>query len=235
MKAIIFAAGLGTRLRPLTDNAPKALVEINGKTLLEIQIEKLIDFGIDQIIVNVHHFADQVKAFIEKKKFRVQIEISDESGQLLDTGGGLKKAKWFLKDSNPFLVHNVDVLSDIDLNKMLSFHNENQALATLAVRKRKSSRYFLFNNENLLSGWQNVKTNEKVITREAENLHSFAFSGIHLIDPKIFSHFPSKEVFSIVEIYLNLSKHSKIEAFRHDESKWFDVGTSEKLKEAEQF
>lgn len=230
MKAMIFAAGLGTRLRPLTNEKPKALVEIKGKTLLEITINHLTQNGFNKIIINVHHFADQIIDFIHMHKFRAKIEISDERNKLLDTGGGLKKASWFFEGGEPFLLHNVDILSDLDLKEFYQVHLKNNSLATLAVRNRKSSRYFLFDDEYNLCGWENVKTGEKIISKRRKTLNQLAFSGIHIIDPKLFNYFPGEGKFSIVDVYLKAAKKEKIKGFLHNYSFWQDVGRLEDLK-----
>lgn len=229
MKAMIFAAGLGTRLRPLTNDKPKALVEVKGKTLLEILITRLIKNKFDEIIINVHHLADQVIDFIMKNKFNAKIEISDEREKLLDTGGGLKKASRFFNDE-PFLLHNVDIITDLNLEKLYQNHLENNSIATLAVRERKSSRYFLFDEQNVLCGWENVKTGEKIISRKNDSLTQFAFSGIHVIDPKLFGYFPKMDKFSIIDVYLEVSKHENIIAFPHNNTFWQDVGRVEDLE-----
>lgn len=230
MKAMIFAAGFGTRLRPITDKTPKPLVQIKGKTLLEITIQKLIENDFDEIIINVHHLADQIISFLNEKKFNARIEISDESKQLLDTGGGLKKASWFFDDGNPFLVYNVDIVSNLDLKKIYHTHQQNEVIATLAVSKRKTSRYFIFDEEGILSGWQNVKTNEQKITRNITSINKLAFSGIQVIDPELFKFFPEAEVFSIVDLYLTTSKLEKIKSYQHEDSHWYDVGNMEELE-----
>ncbi|NJN78229.1 MAG: nucleotidyltransferase family protein [Saprospiraceae bacterium] len=237
MKALLFAAGLGTRLRPLTDEKPKALVEINGKTLLQITIEKLVYFGFKDIIVNIHHFADLMIETIEKSKgWGANITISDERNELLETGGGLKKAAWFFDDNEPFLVHNVDVIHDLDLRKLYDFHLQNQALATLAIRKRVTSRYLLFNNDLQLRGWQNIKTGEvKIAKRTQGQLWSFGFSGIHIIDPKIFPLLTENGKFSIINPYLKMAKTELIQGFDHSDSVWIDVGKHESLEEAKAF
>jgi len=227
---MIFAAGLGTRLRPITETIPKPLVEIKGKTLLEITIQKLIENDFDEIIINVHHLADQIISFLKEKKFDARIEISDESKQLLDTGGGLKKASWFFDDGKPFLVHNVDIVSNLDLKKIYQNHQQNEVIATLAVSKRKTSRYFIFDEDGILSGWQNVKTNEQKITRNITSINKLAFSGIQVIDPELFKFFPEAEVFSIVDLYLTTSKLEKIKSFQHEDSNWYDVGNMEELE-----
>lgn len=230
MKAMIFAAGLGTRLRPITDKTPKPLVQIKGKTLLEITIQKLIENDFDEIIINVHHLADQIISFLNEKKINARIEISDESKQLLDTGGGLKKASWFFDDGKPFLVYNVDIVSNLDLKKIYHTHQQNEVIATLAVSKRKTSRYFIFDEEGILSGWQNVKTNEQKITRNINSINKLAFSGIQVIDPELFKFFPEAEVFSIVDLYLTTSKLEKIKSYQHEDSHWYDVGNMEELE-----
>ncbi len=237
MKALIFAAGLGTRLRPLTDTRPKALVEINGKTLLQITIEKLVSFDFTDIIVNVHHFADLMIETIEKNNgWGANITISDERNELLETGGGLKKVAWFFEKGEPFLVHNVDVIHDIDLRKLYDAHVQNKALATLSVLKRPTSRYLIFNNKMQLRGWQNIKTGEVKIAKRTEGqLWNFGFSGIHIIDPAIFPLLTEKGNFSIINSYLKLAKTELIQGFDHSDSVWIDVGKHESLEEAKRF
>ncbi len=236
MKALIFAAGLGTRLQPLTNETPKALIPVLGTPLLEIQIQKLIAFDICDIIINTHHLADQVVEFLRiKKNFGINIVVSDESGALLDTGGGIRKAAWFFEEEDDFLVHNVDVLSNINLQSIINFHKKNNTLATLAVRQRKSNRYLLLDPDHVLCGWHNIKTGEKIMARKAAELHSFAFSGIHVINTRIFSLIKETGKFSIIKTYLNLAGEHLIRGFEHSESYWFDVGTLEQLKEAEKF
>ncbi len=236
MKAMILAAGKGTRLKPLTDSTPKALVELNGTPMLEIVIRKLIKSGVQEIIINVHHLANQIIDFLkDKNNFGIRIEISNEENQLLDTGGGLKKASWFFDDNKPFIVHNVDIISDIDLNAMMDDHYKHDALATLAVRDRQSSRYFLFNHQNYLCGWKNTKT-EEIITHEPNlELKPLAFSGIHIINPKIFSLMSNSEKFSIVESYLKLSQKHTIVGYQNDQDYWFDIGKPENLKKANEW
>lgn len=234
MKALILAAGLGTRLFPITKNTPKALAKINDITLLEILIGKLKKNGINEIIINVHHFADQIINFIEEnKQFEIDIRISDERKLLLDTGGGIKNAEWFLNDGSPFLVHNVDVISSINLKKIADFHHQKGSLATLAVRDRSTSRYFLFDDRDILCGWKNISTGEQIITNQTLIIHPFAFSGIHIISPEIFGLIDRTGKFSIVNEYLRLSKDYKISAFKHDSSIWMDLGKVENLREAE--
>ena len=234
MKALILAAGLGTRLHPITQNIPKALAKINELTLLEILITRLKKFGIEEIIINIHHFADQIIGFVDKNnRFEINIQFSDERGELLDTGGGIKNAQWFLNDGNPFLVHNVDVISSIDLDDFLNFHNKSGSLASLAVRDRSTSRYFLFDENDTLCGWKNISTGQQIITNLSSILHPFAFSGIHIIRPEIFNLINKTGKFSIVDEYLRLSKNYRISAYKHDHTHWMDLGKVENLKQAE--
>jgi NDP-sugar pyrophosphorylase family protein len=238
MKAMILAAGLGTRLRPLTDNRPKALVELSGRTLLEVTLSRLRTFGITEVIVNVHHFADMVIDYLKSNKnFGLRIEISWEE-ILLDTGGGLKKAAWFfLEDSarldEPFLLHNVDVISNIDLRRMLQFHLENQALATLAVQSRETSRYLLFDNDGQLSGRRVGPDQEPEIVRPSAHLNPLAFSGIHIISPRLLPMLTEEGIFSIIPSYLRLAAQGeKILAFRADDYYWRDLGRPSDLAQA---
>jgi NDP-sugar pyrophosphorylase family protein len=236
MKAMIFAAGKGTRLKSLTEYTPKALIKMNGVPMLEIVILKLKAIGVNEIVINVHYLAEQIIDFLKKKNnFDIHIEISDEQKQLLDTGGGLKKASWFFNDKKPFIVHNVDIISNIDLLKMYENHLKNEAMVSVAIRKRISSRYFLFNQQNELSGWKNIKTSESIITKSDKNLNERAFSGIHIINPEIFNLIKDSTNFSIVNTYLELSKTRKIIGFDHTNDYWFDIGTIDKLKETEDF
>ena len=237
MRAMVLAAGLGTRLRPLTNDRPKALVEINGKTLLEITLRRLAVFGIREVIVNVHHFADLVIDFLQRNdNFGMRIEVSREE-ILLDTGGGLKKAAWFFLEDDaknePFLVHNVDVVSTIDLEQMLRRHKEGQALATLAVQRRKSSRYLLFDESNQLCGRRMVKEQKDERVRPSQETYEYAFSGIHIISPPLISMITEEGVFSIITTYLRLaSQRQSISSFRADEYYWRDLGTPENVAAA---
>ena len=233
MKAMVFAAGLGTRLRPLTNDKPKALVELGGMPLLEIAIRRLKHFGCKEIIVNVHHFAGLIIDFLEEKKhFGIQIEISDERDLLLDTGGGLKKAAWFFDDGNPFLVCNADILTNLDLKSFYENHLKQDALATLAIRNRDTSRYLLFDENTFeLNGWKNIKTGEVKWCRvQREGIVNRAFSGIHVIDPKLFSLMPDESVFSIIDVYLSSAREHRIVGFPHDDTIWLDVGKPEALE-----
>lgn len=232
---MILAAGLGTRLKPFTDKHPKALAIVNGKTILQRNIEYLASFGVKEVIVNVHHFADQIIDLIKTNNgFGSAITFSDETNEVLETGGGIKKAEWFFeKEKEPFAVMNVDVLTDMDLNKMLQQHNKNKPLATLAVTSRFTSRYFLFDEMNHLCGWKNEKTGEQKISRETKKYIQKAFSGIHIISPKIFPLIKFNGKFSMVDVYLDLAKTQMIEAFDHSNSKFIDVGKPESIINAE--
>jgi len=233
---MIFAAGLGTRLKPLTDTLPKALVPIQGYPLLEIAIRRLIHFGFREIIINVHHFADLVEALLaEKQNFGVDILVSDERGLLLETGGALKKAKPWLENS-PFLLTNVDVLTTLDLQTFIQEHQQSKRLATLAIRSRKSSRYLLFDAQKKLVGWENTKTQQKIITQQTlTQPASYAFSGIHILDPRIFDYMPDhQEVFSIIDVYLKAAAKENIQGYLHDQDLWLDVGKPQQLAQADQ-
>lgn len=234
MKAMLLAAGLGTRLKPLTDHRPKALVEVGGITLLERAIRLLQRHGVEEVVVNVHHFAEQIEAFLEEKEnFGMRIAISDERSKLLDTGGGLKKAAWFFDDGAPFLVYNTDILTDLDLGAMHRAHLDSGCLATLAVRHRPASRCFLFDKERVLVGWRNRNTGQTRWCMEAvEPVEELAFSGIQILDPAIFRYFPEEEVFSLVELYLRAGAQAPLRAYPHDGSAWMDAGKLEDLEEA---
>lgn len=234
-RAMIFAAGLGTRLKPWTDHHPKALAVVNGKPLLQRNIEYLQQYGIANIIVNVHHFADQIIRFLEaNNNFGIDIRVSHEEGEPLETGGGLQKAAWFLKEADPFLVMNADILTDLDIHTMLDFHKKHQPLVTLAVTDRNSSRAFLFNKDNRLCGWQNVKTGEEKRPVPADQYIPRAFSGIHLMDPAIFSLLTETGKFSLVDVYLRLAASRVIMGYDHSGSKLIDVGKPESIRQAEE-
>ena len=236
MKAMILAAGLGTRLRPLTNDRPKALVEVAGRTLLEITIARLREFGVREVIVNVHHFAGLVTEYLrEKNNFGLRIEISEED-TLLDTGGGLKKAAWFFLEgasSAPFILHNVDVISTIDLRRMLDFHAQTQALATLAVQQRESSRYLLFDEQGRLCGRRLVQEQKTELVRPSPQFDEVAFSGIHVISPRLLTMMTEEGVFSIVQSYLRLAGQGEnIVAYRADGDYWRDLGKPESVARA---
>jgi NDP-sugar pyrophosphorylase family protein len=230
MKAMIFAAGLGTRLRPLTNDRPKALVEVKGVAMLEIAIRKLKNAGVDQLIINLHHYAHQIREFIKTNNdYGIEIHFSDETDLLLDTGGGLIKAKWFISDNEPFFIYNVDILTDLDLSKMVEFHKLHHPLATLAIKERPGNRFFLFDKDQRLCGWKNFTTNEEKIAISSEKLLPFAFSGIHLIDPFIFDLIEEKGIFSIVDVYLRLASSHLIKGYVHDQDLWIDLGKPENV------
>jgi mannose-1-phosphate guanylyltransferase len=238
MKAMVLAAGLGTRLRPLTDDRPKALVQVAGRTLLEITLARLHVFGIHDVIVNVHHFADKVTSFLkEHENFGMHIEVSREE-MLLDTGGGLKKAGWFFLEQSdlaqePFILHNVDVVSTIDLQRMAQFHKDNQALATLAVQHRETSRYLLFGEQFQLCGRRVGREGNPQIVRAAPKMEAWAFSGIHIISPRFLTMMQEEGVFSIIDTYLRLAASGeKIIAFRADDYYWRDLGKPADLQQA---
>ena len=232
---MLLAAGLGTRLKPWTDKHPKALAVVNGKSLLQRNIEYLQQYGIKKVVVNVHHFAEQIMAEISKHKgWGSHIAISDETAEVLETGGGLKKAAAYFNGEKNFLLMNVDILTDMNLHDFAQQHEQSGNLATLAVSNRTSSRYFLFDEQQHLCGWENVITGEKKITRPAETLVPLAFSGIHCISTKIFPLLKQEGKFSMVAVYLDLSKTQHIGYFDHTGSKFMDVGKPESIAKAEE-
>jgi NDP-sugar pyrophosphorylase family protein len=241
MRAMILAAGLGTRLRPLTDDRPKALVEVAGHTLLEITLRRLREFGVREVIVNVHHFADTVVDYLKKNNnFEMRIEVSRED-VLLDTGGGLKKAAWFFLENarsghsgteNSFILHNVDVLSTIDLARMMQFHNEVGALATLAVQDRKTSRYLLFDEHRQLCG-RRVGEGAPQVVRASQQSYAWAFSGVHVISPRLLQMITEEGSFSVITSYLRLAgEGAGVFAFRADKYYWRDLGKPENIGQA---
>jgi NDP-sugar pyrophosphorylase family protein len=234
MKAMIFAAGLGTRLKEETKNKPKALVEIGGKPLLQHAIEKLKYEGISEIVINVHHFSTMIVSFINNHNFGIPVKISDETDKLLDTGGGLKKASSLLGGKEPVVIYNVDILSNINIKKVIREHLRHRALVTLIVRKRKSPRCFKFDDEKNLVAWINKKSGEiKISNREnLQDAIEMSFSGIHIVSPEIFSFMPVKERFSIIDFYIELAKKNPVKGFFDDSELWMDAGTPHKLEEA---
>lgn len=238
MKAMILAAGLGTRLRPLTDDRPKALVEVGGRTLLQITLSRLHACGIREVIINVHHFADMVVEYLAAHhNFGMRIEVSREE-ELLDTGGGLKKAAWFfLEDSvragEPFILHNVDVISTIDIPRLVQFHRQNKALATLAVKDRETMRYLLFDDQLQLCGRQYGRAGQQEFVRPPSPAQALAFSGIHVISPRLLTMLTEEGVFSILASYLRLAALGEpILAFRADEYYWRDLGKPQNVAQA---
>jgi NDP-sugar pyrophosphorylase family protein len=242
VKAVIFSAGLGTRLYPFTKDKPKALVEVGGIAMLEHTLRKIKSCGIQDVIINVHAFADKVKFFLKEYAIAnpdMYIRISDERAKLLDTGGGLKKMQPLLSNDT-FIAHNVDILSTIDLKELQSIDYKYHEIyplhiATLVVRKTDSDRYFLFNEEGILSGWENVITGEQKISRPNEKrLFRFGFTGIHIIHPELFPLMTEKGVFSITDVYLRLARNYEIRMLDASQSLWFDIGNPEQLQLAEQ-
>jgi len=234
MKAMIFAAGLGTRLKNETADKPKALVKIGDKTLLQLAIEKLRKEGFSEIVVNVHHFSELIISFLKNHDFGLSVHISDETERLLDTGGGLKKAALLLKGEEPVLIYNVDILSSINLQEVVENHQKSGALVTLVVRKRETQRYLKFDTDKQLVGWINKKTGEtKVSVPENFDMATeMAFSGIHLVQPGIFDLMPSEERFSIIDLYLELAKNHLIKGYFDNSDLWMDMGKPEQLEKA---
>ncbi len=239
MKAMIFAAGLGTRLKPITDILPKALVPIAGKPLLEHVILKLKAVGFDEIIVNIHHFPNQIIEFLKaNNNFGIRIEVSDERDELLDTGGGIRKAARFFDDGKPFLVHNVDILSNVDLKALYHQHIRNNSLATLVVSERETFRYLLFDDDLKLKGWINEKTGETKPTHlsKPEQFTKLAFSGIQMLSAGVFDLMENLEPkFPIMDFYLNNTGTQTINGFVPDDYRMLDVGKLNVLDEAEKF
>lgn len=232
MIAMLFAAGFGTRLKPFTDKHPKALATVNNKTILQHNIEYLQQFGIKKIVVNVHHFADQIIKIVEQNKgWGSEVIISNETNEILDTGGGLLKAAPFFVGNENIVLMNVDILTNLNLSKMLATHKASNAIATLAVTKRNTSRYFLFNQQNQLCGWMNAATNEvKGVEHFNEKLHEkLAFSGIHIIQTKMLSLINKTGKFSLVDVYLDLMKTNSIAAYDHSDDLFIDVGKPDSL------
>lgn len=227
----IFAAGLGTRLYPLTASKPKALVRYNGKTLLNSALDKMFEANVDNVIVNVHHFPDQIIDALRERPERGLIRVSDERAYLRDTAGGIKFAEHLWNGSDLLLLYNVDILSDIDLNKLIQSHIQSNSDATLAVRHRQTQRYFLFDHGNgELCGWRNVKTGEEILTRVSDNAYELAFSGIHVMNTALARCVPSVEKASVTNFYLSQSRNSRISAYIHDEDSWCDVGKYDQFR-----
>jgi len=233
MKAMIFAAGLGTRFKPWTDKHPKALALVNGKTLLQRNIEYLQKYGITDVVVNVHHFADQIiKAINDNNGWGSQVTISDETDEVLETGGGLLKAKQYLKDE-PFITVNVDILTDANLKDFLITHQQENAVITLAVTDRKTQRYLLFNKYNRLCGWRNTDTQKEKIAVQADEYEEKAYSGIAIFEPVVFDAITQTGKFSLIDVFLTVAPQSKIAGYNHSESHVIDVGRPESVPLAE--
>ena len=239
MKAMIFAAGLGTRLKPLTDHMPKALVPVAGKPMLEHVIQKLIAAGCDEIVINVHHFADQIIDFVKtNNNFGITIHISDETDMLLDTGGGIKKASSFFNE--PFLIHNVDILSNVDLKSLYEYHLTSGNDATLLVSPRKTVRYLLFDEGNQLCGWVNkdtLQTKPEGFVYQPEVQKEYAFSGIHIVSPSLFNYMGENWIgkFPIMDFYLQTCQEAKLGGYAKEDLQLIDIGKPETLAVAEDF
>lgn len=237
---MIFAAGLGTRLKPLTDTVPKALVPVGGKPLLQHTVEKLKAAGFNEIIINIHHFGQQIIDFVQQNdNFGIRIEFSDEREKLLDTGGGIKKAAPFFDDGKPFLIHNVDILSNVDIDAFYREHLQNRSSATLLTSRRKTSRYLLFDGNSSLRGWINKQTGDVKSPRkdfDPENYRELAFSGIHVLSPEIFGYMANfPDTFSIIDFYLSVCDKIPIKSYTPANLSLLDVGKIDSLEEAEKF
>ena len=233
MKALIFAAGKGTRLKPFTDNHPKALIKVNGVTLLERNIKYLQAFGINDFVINVHHFGDQIVEFLKvNNNFNANISISNEKEELLETGGGLLFAHPFLENEENFLIMNADILTDLALNDLITEHQKTRSFVTLAVSDRKSSRKLLFNDEKILRGWLNVDSGEQKLAEFNKAFKPMAFSGIHCVNQLIFNKIKRRGKFSIMEEYLDMMKTDIIKGFYHN-ANLIDVGKPEAISVAE--
>jgi NDP-sugar pyrophosphorylase family protein len=231
MKAMIFAAGMGRRLESITESTPKALVDINGKTVLRRAVEKCSASGFNDIIINVHHFADMVEDEVRRlNKEGFRISVSDERDNLLENGGGLYKARHFF-NNEPFLLYNVDIISDFDLSSLFKLHLKKKGLATLAVRHRKGKRFLLIDKNNQLRGWRNIETGEQILAGITEDtgLDQIAFSSMHIVEPEIFNYMNSG-IYSMIDLYLKLAAEHNIYTLKHDEGYWIDVGTPESLE-----
>ena len=233
-RAIIFAAGPGPHLKPWTDEHPKALALVNGKSLLQRNIEYLKKYGIADVIVNVHHFADQItKAIKESKGWGSRVTLSDETGALLRTGGGLLKAAAFFKKDDPFVVMNVDMLTDLDLNKMLAYHLEQAPQVTMAVTKRLTSRNFLFNDQARLCGWINTQTGEQRLCRADHPLIPKAYSCINIFQPSVLAMVSKEGAFSIIDLYLEVARQALVLGYDHSGDHLVDIGRPESIPKAE--
>lgn len=235
MKAMIFAAGLGTRFKPWTDKHPKALALVNGKSLLQRNIEYLQQYGINEVVVNVHHFANQIiEAIKNNEGWGSQLTISDETGEVLETGGGLVKAQSLLQSDEPFITLNADILTDLNIHELLSFHKSNEALISFGITNRKSSRVLLFDKKDRLCGWQNNATGEEKIVIPNQLLHPMAYSCVAVFEQRVFDLIPKRGKFSLTETYLSLAPNHIIKGFDHSGDKFIDVGKPESVAIAEQ-
>jgi NDP-sugar pyrophosphorylase family protein len=234
-KALIFAAGKGTRLKPFTESHPKALALVNDVPLLERNIKYLQSFGVTEFVINVHHFGEQIVEFLEKNNhFGAKIDISDEKDELLETGGGLLFAQKYLENEENFLIMNADILTDLNIHELVKFHETHLPLATLAVSDRNSSRKLFFNSEMVLKGWMNKNSGETKMAEFNNDFKELAFSGIHCINSSIFDKIKRRGKFSIMEEYLDLMFENNILGFQH-EARLIDVGRPESVIEAEKY
>lgn len=235
-KAIILSAGLGSRLRPVTSDKPKALVKVDGIPLIDYAIQHCRHFGIRHFIINIHHFGEQIIQHIRERNYTdLLIEFSDESNALLETGGGIRKAGWFFGNCTEILAYNVDILTNLNLTRLIDFHREKKPLATLAVRNRKTSRYILIDESTRMVGWKNMSTNETLIKVVPHSrIKPYGFSGIQVLSPKIlkiFETYPDR--FSIMDAYISLCKENFILSYPHDKDFWMDIGKLDMLAEAD--
>lgn len=243
MKAMIFAAGLGTRLKPFTLTHPKALVPLDGVPMLARVARRLIDAGVDTLVINVHHFADQIREFLAQvDDFGIRVDVSDETDTLLDTGGGILVARHLLDGDEPFIVHNADILTNVDLRDMYECHCQSGAMATLLASPRKTSRYLYFGTDKMMKGWGNISTGEFRPSGFVpdESFERLAFGGVHVLSPKIFdslARYTTERVFSIMSFYVDKCRSLNIEAYtpRDDDFRWYDVGRPETLEEAQNY
>jgi NDP-sugar pyrophosphorylase family protein len=235
MKVFILAAGMGSRLSPLTDTIPKAMVPVAGKPMILHLLERLSNHGINEFVVNLHHHGDLLQHYLETLRIPgIRLYYSDERDALLDTGGALKRAATFFSDGRPFLVHNVDVWTDLAPSDLFFHHQKESAIATLAVRQRPSDRQFLFNSGMYLAGWEHLLSGKKTVVRKGnEPFLPLAFSGVQVVDPALFGYFPDAARFSLVELYLRAAEAEKITCFKHDEGIWADLGSIEKITRVE--
>ncbi len=228
---MLFAAGLGTRLKPLTNNKPKALIEVNGMTMLQMALKKMENSGIRKVVVNIHHFSDLM--IEEINRFRsdcMEVVVSDESDQLLDTGGGLLKARPLFDANSPVLLYNVDIVTTARLKDFIAFHHTHTGIASLMVKERPTSRHLLFNDRMELSGWENTSSGERIITKETSHFHSYGFQGIHILEPRIFDLMTESGKFPIMELYLRLARDHTFMGYESRNDLWFDIGTPKKLE-----
>lgn len=233
MKAMILAAGVGSRLAPYTKCTPKALIRVGDYPMIDLTIGYLKKYGVSNFIINVHHFADQLMEYVSKMRWLgYDIEISDETEELLNTGGGLKKASWFFQDVDNFVLMAVDVLTDLDLKAMYQQHLKSDALVTLAVKKRKTSRALLFDSDGELAGWKDNNTGNVKQVNQHIPLNEYGFSGIHIINSKIFNLMEEKKRFSIIDLYLHLAEKQKIMAYDHSNGDWLEFGRASNISRA---